>query len=224
MSTPRIIVRCLATAEADLDGDLALLDEHERAAAQRLRFAEDRADYIAAHGLRRRLLAEVLRRPAHSLRFVQDKARGKPRLHDISRESVDLNLTHARGLSACVVGLSCMVGIDAEATQRHIDDEVLSLYAAPQELAPPASLASGEARLSLWTLKEALVKAMGEGLDIDLRRLHVSLDPPRLLAAPADMGPAHEWHLVHWREGSHHMASIAYRCARPVHIAGIAKA
>ncbi len=223
MSTPRIIVRCLATADADLDGDLALLDEHERAAAQRLRFDEDRADYIAAHGLRRRLLAEVLHRPAHGLRFVQDKVRGKPRLHGIARESVDFNLTHARGLSACVVGLACMVGIDAEPAQRHIDDEVLSLYAAARELQPPTPLASSAARLSLWTLKEALVKAVGEGLDIDLRQLHVSLDPPRLLLAPAEMGPAHDWHLVHWRAGPHHLASVAYRCDVPVRIEGLAE-
>jgi 4'-phosphopantetheinyl transferase len=164
-----------------------------------------------------------LQRPAHSLRFVQDKVRGKPRLHDTSRESVDFNLTHARGLSACVVGLSCIVGIDAEPSQRHIDDEVLSLYAAAQELEPPERLASGAARLSLWTLKEALVKAVGEGLDIDLRQLHVSLDPPRLLIAPAELGQPSEWHLVHWRAGPHHVASIAYRCAAPVLIEGLAE-
>jgi 4'-phosphopantetheinyl transferase len=94
------------------------LDPTELTAADRFRFDEDRATYIAAHWLLRHALTSVGGLPPKEWRFVAGP-NGKPRL-DRALGPADLafNLSHTRGFVACAVGFGSMIGIDVEACSR----------------------------------------------------------------------------------------------------------
>jgi 4'-phosphopantetheinyl transferase len=93
------------------------------------------------------------------------------------------NLSHTRGLVACVVTLGLDAGVDVERTARHLRDPLaLARHGfAPAERAALTRLA-GRARRELffdiWTLKEAYVKARGAGfLALPARKLAYEISP-----------------------------------------------
>src|SRR5208283_416631 len=49
--------------------------------------------------------------------------------------------------------------------------------------------------LRRWTLKEAIVKATGQGLAASFQTFSVTTLPPRLITRAPDATPAEDWHL-----------------------------
>lgn len=174
-------------SSAELDALSALLDPTEHARIARLRRSIGQTDAIIAHGLRRRLLAELTGAPADSFRFTQSAPLGKPRLQGCP--DIDVSLTHCEGYGAAAVTAQGRVGIDAEKLGRDVPDAVFSMIATRRERA------ATDDPLGLWTLKEALAKAEGSGLAVDFQSIET--DPPtqRLCAAPASFGDAATWRL-----------------------------
>jgi len=89
------------------------------------------------------------------------------------------NLSHSRGLMACVVtdGVDC--GVDVEQVGRVREPlEIAEHFFASTESASLRA-ASGSARqelfAALWTLKEAYIKARGRGVSLGLRRFAFTL-------------------------------------------------
>ena len=81
--------------------------------------------------------------------------------------ALQFNLSHTRGFVACAISIANAVGIDVEAVSRNPDIEVADRFFSPREVAilramPPER--QPETFLRFWTLKEALIKATGEGL------------------------------------------------------------
>lgn len=223
MSPARIIVRTLETGCAGDSAQLAqhlaafarVLDDDERAQASRFAFDADRLDYIAAHGLRRRLLGELLGVAPERLRFTVDEPRGKPRLAWPADTGIDFNLSHTRGLVACAVtsaAAGIYVGIDCEGSSRLIDDDLAAVFCDADEMLALRD-APSDARIGVWVVKEALVKASGRGFELDLRAVQVALNPARVLGVPPRMGAAADWQVEHWRPTPGHLAALAYRSA-----------
>jgi 4'-phosphopantetheinyl transferase len=197
----------------------ALLDPGERARAARFAFAADRRDFVAAHGLVKEKLAGWLGLAPSQLRMSADAPGAKPRLSGPGCGGLDVNITHCRGLVACVGAFGCSVGIDAESLDAGIFDgetgpslaeELLSREERRWLLCLPPQRAGADF-LHLWTLKEALAKAEGGGLGLGLRRCVVLPDPPRLLSLPQRMGAVSEWTLRQWTPTSRHVVAIACR-------------
>ena len=94
---------------------LEWLSAEERTRCARLAFASDRRDFIAAHALLRHALSAHGHRDAREWLFIPD-ANGKPELASAPGERPQLafNLSHTRGLVACVVARDVDVGIDVE--------------------------------------------------------------------------------------------------------------
>ena len=181
------------------DSDVAeldeVLDDDERARIGRLRPPQARRDAIIAHGLRRFVLGEVTGQPPHSFRFHPACAGGKPKPRGL--HGIDVSLTHCNGYAAAAaVASGGRIGIDAEPFARGIEPELIEAIAAPTErtaIGYPAAL---------WTLKEALAKAEGSGLALDLA--HIETDPRalRLVSAPSSFGNPVTWRLErHWDAG-----------------------
>lgn len=166
--------------ELDLDRPpadaAAWLDTAEQARVQRLVHALHRRRYIAAHGWMRRVLAHHLDCAPQELRFVSGPC-GKPALHDAS--ALRFNLSHSSEVALLALTTGMEIGIDIEALRPGLPDAALAQGAlTPAELAefkqlPPAQRTA--AFFGCWTAKEACMKALGLGLALEPRGLHVGL-------------------------------------------------
>lgn len=151
-----------------LEPDTSTLSPDELARAARYRFDADRRTFVFARATLRRLLAgEVGAEPA-ALVFDYG-AHGKPRLSRFPE--LEFNLAHTREAIAIAIAAH-PVGIDIErvAPERAALDGAASFFA-PAECAALARCAPEsrhELFFALWTLKEAYVKARGEGLSLPL--------------------------------------------------------
>jgi phosphopantetheinyl transferase len=149
------------------------LSTAERSRHDRFVFARDRRDYAMAHAMLRRLLSQHGQRAPNEWTFSAD-ANGKPCLAVPGHldESLVFNLSHTAGLVACAVGRKVAIGIDVERldhAERTVD--LSDRFFADREAKAIRQLASDERRLRFietWTLKEAFVKAIGEGLSCPL--------------------------------------------------------
>jgi 4'-phosphopantetheinyl transferase len=146
---------------------VSVLSDEERAKYHRFRFARDARDYAAAHALLRATLSRESDRAPADWRF--DKTtNGKPFLIGHGADGVRFSLSHASGMVASVVNAHADVGVDIECID--CDVEVVNIagrFFAPAEVAQLTSLTANQQRdrfFDLWTLKEALSKALGVGM------------------------------------------------------------
>jgi 4'-phosphopantetheinyl transferase len=185
-----------------------LLDDAERARAARFAFEDDRQAYIAAHALLRVKLSEMAGGAPQDWRFAAATL-GKPYLVDPPKD-LRFSMTHARGMVAVAIAEGVDIGVDVEPANRRAESMKLAQrFFAPAETELLRAL-DGEARrdafFAIWTLKEAVVKATGEGLARGLDSFTIHLDPPRVTMPDEPV-----WRLAHWRLGAHHLA-LAGRC------------
>jgi 4'-phosphopantetheinyl transferase len=130
------------------------------------------------------------------------------------------NLTHTRGLVACVVARVPEVGIDAEDTTRGLHDQAIAeRYFSPAEASRLRGLSEEERRtlfFTSWTLRESYLKARGTGLALGLSLLSFDLDrgavrasfDPRLADDPAD------WQFALLRPDPEHVVALSLRRGR----------
>jgi 4'-phosphopantetheinyl transferase len=146
-------------------------EEAERIA--RYKNEDDRQARRAAHGLVRHCLGLFLSRPPESLHFIRD-AKGRPFLADAV--GIDFNLSH--GSRWITVGMSRAgrIGVDVQEGGDSFDWRAVSrAYLHKDEietLQKLATSAQSRAALQLWCLKEAFLKATGEGLSTPPYRLY----------------------------------------------------
>jgi 4'-phosphopantetheinyl transferase len=174
---------------AELTG---LLTAEERASAASCHGAHQRRRYIAARAALRAVLAARLGCPPSAVAFEYGP-HGKPALAGGAPPAIGFNLSHSGELAVIALTEGAAVGVDVEHRQRRVDHVRLAArVCSPAERAHYAGLPEAQRAdffLTLWTRKEAFVKATGEGI---WRRLS-ELD---LAAAAPGAIPAHPpWHL-----------------------------
>jgi 4'-phosphopantetheinyl transferase len=156
-----------------VDGDLALLDEAERAAAARFVRTADRLRYVGAHVALRLVLAEETGLAAGSLAFRRAPCPGCGGPHgrpELVQGGPAFSLTHA-GEYAMVATTSVpgrAVGVDLEQSHddpRLVDDLAVSLHASEREELDLLDAAERPAAVvRCWVRKEAVLKALGTGI------------------------------------------------------------
>lgn len=165
--------------EERLPGAWALLDDSERARAERFVIERPRIEYILSHCLVRTALAACTGAEPRDFKF-REMAFGKPEITAPARlAGVRFNLSHTRGLAACAVAQGREVGVDVE----HKSPRVLMLEVAERVFSPAenaALLLLPEAQqrdvfFTRWSLKEAVMKATGEGFQLSPERLEIPL-------------------------------------------------
>jgi 4'-phosphopantetheinyl transferase len=146
-----------------------LLDETERARAQRFRLERDRCRFIVAHGLLRLVLSETLGQLAGP--FVYS-ANGKPSL--TGENELQFNLSHSADLAVFALSHSRRVGIDLESAQSLAKSgsdlpAMAERIFSQDELSRWRALTAEHDRLNAflraWTRKEACLKTAGLRLD-----------------------------------------------------------
>jgi 4'-phosphopantetheinyl transferase len=189
------------------------LDKSERAQAERFHFREDRDTYIAAHWLVRTALASVGGLPAADWRFVVEKL-GKPGIDPaLGQPELRFNLSHSRGFVACAVTVGSEIGIDVEALSRRQSGlDIAEHFFSPLEVAILRGMTPDrqhEAFFRFWTLKEAFIKATGEGLSRALDSFSFALDPISISFSQGHADRARGWQFIEYRPTAQHLLALA---------------
>jgi 4'-phosphopantetheinyl transferase len=173
---------------AALDAARALLSGDERARHDRLVFERDRRDFAFAHALTRTTLSKYSTASPEAWTFGTAE-KGKPFITASTGQPLSFNLSHTHGFVACVAAPGIDVGIDVETLDRRVErDAIARRYFAAIEIDGLHAL-SGEDRTArffdLWTLKEAYIKATGNGLSHPLDAMSfVFLDTDEIVFTP----------------------------------------
>jgi 4'-phosphopantetheinyl transferase len=168
----------------------------ERARAARFGTDALRHRYVVGRATLRRVLAARLGMSPGAVPIVRGR-RGRPVLAD--GQQLDFNVTHTAEVMLIAIASGTIVGVDVERTQRRINVEGIArrcLTAAERaRLAMLDPDAARRAVLRLWTCKEAMSKATGDGLAAPFRDLDVMLEPALSLHdGPPPYVPGH-WRL-----------------------------
>ncbi|PYE94803.1 4'-phosphopantetheinyl transferase [Rhizobium sp. PP-F2F-G38] len=202
------------------------LSDHETVRAERFLHADDRRDFVAAHALLRFQLHRHFPDLPFPARIGADGQGGKPRLlagHDSDGAAVDFNISHTRGMVACVTAGDHDVGIDCEPLARTVDAGLAEVCFSELEcrwLKTQSSLTPSSAFLHLWTLKEAVTKALGTGLAIDLKTFSVLPFPPRIMEPSPEIGAHRRWSFRQWVSNDGFIVAMAARSrnGQPEHL------
>lgn len=194
-------------------GDLAA-DELDR--ASRLRFDADRRRFVASRAALRQILGRCLDVPPSDVSLGVALG-GKPCLDPARHgEWLRFNLSHSGDLALLAVSGDGEIGVDVERV-RPVPElaAVAARYFSPHEQASLAALPAerrARAFLSCWTLKEAYLKACGDGLSRRLAAFDVTVGEecePCLLEVRDRPGDEHRWTLVRLELGAGYVASVA---------------
>ena len=186
----------------------SLLDEREHSRARAFRFAGDRDAFVAAHGLLRLALSAASDVDPHAWAFSATPA-GKPELTGTHR-GLEFSFSHARSIVACAVAPAGAIGVDVEEIPAAPPDAaLLAQCCTPAERALLRALPAGEAATAfarLWTMKEAVLKALGTGLSLPPTEIACALLPPRILASGDD---GRRWEVVSLSPTAGHVLTAA---------------
>ena len=158
------------------------LDSRELERARRFVYADDARRYTRAHLALRAILASYLGCDPDSLDFGEQEL-GKPRLlHGATGRY--FNLSHSKDMALLALGGADEVGVDIEAVRDDLPgDDLASAVLCAAELEQLGAWPEGERAqpfVICWTRKEACLKAVGLGLNLEPRSLHVGFDASRL--------------------------------------------
>jgi 4'-phosphopantetheinyl transferase len=161
----------------------ASLSREERERADRLLFAQDRADFIVARGVLRSVLAGYRAVAPAALR-IEAGPSGKPHLAGEAARSpprLAFNLSHSHGRALLAVGTGGELGVDLERLRGPIDAlAIAGNYFFGAERAAIEALEPArrpEAFFRYWVAKEAVLKAEGGGLGLGLDRFEIRFRP-----------------------------------------------
>jgi 4'-phosphopantetheinyl transferase len=158
---------CARVDEAVVAAAVGLLDEEERARMERMRLGIARHEFVVGRAMLRVLAgAATACGPREGTIGVGEF--DKPRV-----EGVEFSVAHSHGLVVLALCLDAAVGVDVEWVAREIEAlEIAQSNFAPEEKKRIEQAAEGAERarafFAVWTKKEAIVKAHGQGLTIGL--------------------------------------------------------
>jgi len=156
-----------------------LLSASELERANRYRFPDDRRRSIVARAAIRSVAGRFIDRDPRTLVIIEE-LHGKPAL--VNRE-IEFNASHSGDLVALAFAKDTPVGVDVEHHRTTRDAIGLARrYFSAEEFAIVTAASDVQAAFfAIWTAKEAIVKATGEGIGAgDLRGFTVPFRDPKL--------------------------------------------
>lgn len=175
-----------------------LLSTDETTRADRFVVEAPRRRLVLARSAMRTILSRYTATDPRDLKFSTGP-HGKPFLAD---HHIRFNLSHSENFGLLAIARDAEVGVDIE----HIDPrrtagDIAARYFSASEQAELARYAGREniaAFFRGWSRKEAVIKALGEGLACPLDSFDVTLDAskPRLLALRREHADVAAWNMV----------------------------
>jgi 4'-phosphopantetheinyl transferase len=193
----------------------ATLSDAERARAERFRSTADRTRFIASHAALRAILGDCLDVAPSALAFGET-VHGKPFVAaPEAGRAARFSLSHSGDIALVAVAVGREIGVDVERVRPVADlDGFAARYFSRTECAalgrvPPAERL--RAHLGVWTLKEAYLKACGEGLTRELDAFDVTVGDaqPRLAAVRDRPGDELRWTFARLELGHNAVGALA---------------
>lgn len=174
-SLPLVLWRLDLDSVSDGDEAWSLLSASERARATRFRFDIHRRRFAVGRAALRLLLADAIGEDPSQL-LIGEGRYGKP--FTPGREDLGFNLSHSEGTALIALG-ERPCGVDIECFRPFGEPQALArrLYT-PREIEEMPAFADPtymRAFLTIWTRKEAVLKAIGSGLAVEPISVHVGL-------------------------------------------------
>lgn len=132
-------------------------------------------NYILSHGLLRHLLSLYIKSNPKNIQYSVNQF-GKPFLKN-DNCTLQFNMSHSKDYAAYIIALEDQVGIDIEWKDKSINiEEVSELVLSQKEISLFNKLNSKEkfpAFYDIWTKKEAIIKAIGQGLSYPIETIEI---------------------------------------------------
>jgi 4'-phosphopantetheinyl transferase len=199
---------------------LSMLSASERRRAKAFREERHADRFCTAHASLRLLLGDYLgRSPIRDeyitrCAFCGSSSHGKPRLPDCSGQ-LEFSLSTSDGLVALAFQRAGPVGIDIEATRATLDESLLRAILSPSELSELSNLRPSDCALMAlrcWVRKEALLKALGTGLAVELTSIETGSHGERRVAfRHPRTGRVSSWWIVDVACPPGHVGSLVVR-------------
>lgn len=192
-----------------------ILSADEKTRADRFYFPQHRQRFIVARAKLRLLLASYLDTKPNKVEFEYSD-RGKPFLAQSFDNRLKFNLSHSQEIALYGFTLDRKIGVDLEYLNSKTDvEEIAKRFFSAREYAEISSLPALsrlQAFFRGWTVKEAYLKATGDGLAGSLDTVEVCLNPakvPSLLAIKGDTQMAAAWSIYHFAPMPNYLATVA---------------
>ena len=172
---PDMVKPAVCLVQTDSYSDSAILSFQKSLSAQeqekalRFRFKQDRQSYTITHGILRAILGNFLDSGPGNIEFISNEF-GKPSLKHGNRE-IHFNISHRSGLSALAFSTKSEIGVDVEKIEPELDFELIAKTQFSNDENRYIQSNQIEARkkfYTLWTRKEAFLKAVGIGISENL--------------------------------------------------------
>ena len=176
------------------------LDEHERLRSRQFVHTGARRRYVMCRAATRAILSRRLDCRNEQLSFGASKY-GKPfAVLDRRPAPISFNVSHSGSHGLVAVAQTGRLGVDIEErVVRHELDPLIEYILGPDEQASLA-LQSGVNKVhlffKLWTIKEALLKALGTGFHLDISKFEV---PPGIRVGTAGVFRFPHMPAIKWR-------------------------
>ena len=206
-------VRYLVQSSVDLPSDDAWLAPIERARLAQLRIAKRRADWRLGRWTAKQAVAAALDVAPDRVAVIATAGGAPLALLDGLPAPLTISLSHAAGRGLCAVApAGTAIGCDLEVVA-----ERGPAFAADYCTAAERAWIGADARsvTLAWSAKEAVLKALGEGLREDPRAVEVTLEAGRS-GAWAALSAVYRGHcLSGWSRDVDDLVAVVVECAAP---------
>lgn len=189
-----------------------VLSANEMQRVKRFVHLADRQASIVSKGSLRSILAQYLNMTAMAITFCQSTT-GKPYLQpSLTKQHLTFNISHSHDRAVIAVANNQAVGVDIEYEKRHHNFRaIIKRYFSNSEAAHLLSLSEQTLQskfVQCWTVKEAIVKASGDGLAVALSQIETlaCLQQNSFLAVDHINK---EWAVNTWQPATAYRAAIA---------------
>lgn len=155
----------------------SILSEEEKQRANRFHFEKDQRSFIIYHACKRLILSSYLQKEPQEIMFsVHEK--GKPFLKN---DLLTFNLSHTKSAAIIAVSHGREIGVDIEEIRNSADYlNIAKRFFHPEEYHQLINIQDVQKQrrtfFTLWTAKEALLKAKGDGITAGLNHFCVQFN------------------------------------------------
>lgn len=147
-----------------------------------IKFSLEKVSHKEQHGLAHSLLKDMLK-GFYNIDYTEDMTekneQGKPYLADYP--DVHFNLSHSDGITACIIeNREC--GIDCEKVREYRPNVMKRAFSEKEQVMIESAPEDKRDMLffTLWTLKEAYIKAIGKGLSYPMSEAEFFIEADRI--------------------------------------------